>query len=313
MKRLLIAFFFFLASFSVWAQSGLFLSHQALVPAYYNPASLVKDGSSSLTFAYRNQWTGYSPNFYTGGGAPNTQVLSFAVPIVGFPLRGVGLNISNDILGAENNFQIQVATSYEVKLNFGSLYLGVAPGLYSKVLKGNLLVFNNPEDPLNSGVTQSAIRPDLSTGLWYQSNQGYHIAVGAVNILEPAFDFGYDRINRTYIVSGGIQRRLNENLLLTPNVNIRTDLSQVTFDVGSMIYYQSKMWSGLSYRLEESLMLFLGYGLLNNKLKVGYAFEYVVYNAQGKNPTSHEIFIKYHLPDLVFGGRKSVKTPRFSY
>ncbi len=295
------------------AQNSLFLSHQMLVPSSFNPGALGAESVSNLIFVYRNQWTGYSPNFYSNGGAPNTQMLCFNVPIQGIPLTGFGLNISNDNLGAENNFQIHFQTAFQIRLNFASLYLGVTSGLYSKVLRGNELNFNDPEDPLKSEITQSQLKPDFGFGAWYVSNQGYYLGLSTLNTLEPNFDFGYGKIERSYTLSAGTQYKLTPDFILRPNLNVRSDLSEVTFDVGSMVYYQTKLWTGVSYRLEESLMAFVGYGLLQNQLKVGYAFEYIVHNRAAKNSTSHEILIKYLLPELVFGGRKSVKTPRFSF
>jgi hypothetical protein len=52
---------------------------------------------------------------------------------------------------------------------------------------------------------------------------------------------------------------------------------------------------------------------MENQLKFGYAFDYVVKDREAKEVTSHEIYIRYNLPDLIFGGRKAVKTPRFNF
>ncbi|MFY0599185.1 MAG: type IX secretion system membrane protein PorP/SprF [Cyclobacteriaceae bacterium] len=302
---------------SAKAQNNIFFSHHMFNPAYYNPAWVGSESTSSVSFLYRNQWTGYTASFDGSGGAPQTQVLSFVTPVRGLPISGVGLNVSNDNLGAENNLQIQLSASYEKRLRFATLRIGVMPGIYTKTINGNEFDPNDPGDERipNNRETQSKL--NLGVGLLYQLDKGLYLGLSSVNIIEPGFDFGIEGLNniqrRSYILHGGTSLKINQKVTLLPTAIVRTNLSAFTFDVGSIINYGDKLWTGLTYRLEESLVIYLGYNFFGNKLKAGYSFDYVVHNRDAKNPTSSEIFLRYNLPNFVLGGRKAVKTPRFTY
>ncbi|MEO1254428.1 MAG: type IX secretion system membrane protein PorP/SprF, partial [Bacteroidota bacterium] len=117
-----------------------------------------------------------------------------------------------------------------------------------------------------------------------------------------------------YILLGGTSLGMTRDLVLNPTIMVRSDLNAYTFDLSAVAVYQEKMWGGLTFRRSESISLLLGYSFLEgNKLKAGYSFDYVVQNQDGKEPTSHEIFLRYDLPGLILGGRKAVKTPRFTF
>jgi type IX secretion system PorP/SprF family membrane protein len=248
-------------------------------------------------------------------------MLSFVIPVRDFPINGFGVNVSNDNLGPENNIQLQFALSSKVNMRFGSLLIGVQPGIFTKSINGNQL---DPVDRVNDqvllpllGRTETQTRFNLGAGVVYQSNNGYYIGASSINLVEPAFDFGIGGFQyvqkRTYAVHGGTQFRVNNKIVVKPNMLVRSNLSGLSFDLGAIVNYGDRMWSGLSYRLEESLVVFLGYSLLDDVLKAGYSFDLVVHNTKAKQPTSHEIFLKYNLPELMFGGRKAVKTPRFTF
>ena len=100
---------------------------------------------------------------------------------------------------------------------------------------------------------------------------------------------------------GGTSIGITRDLVLRPSVLVRTDLSTYTFDLSAIAYYQEKMWGGLAFRRSESLSLLLGYSFLeNNVLKVGYSFDFITRDREAKQISSHEIFVRYNLPDLVF-------------
>jgi type IX secretion system PorP/SprF family membrane protein len=138
--------------------------------------------------------------------------------------------------------------------------------------------------------------------------------------LEPSFDYGTsvvgglsNAISTKYIINGGTTIVISRDFVIKPTTLIRTDFKSYTFEISSIAYFQEKMWGGLSFRRSESISLLLGYSIMDNQLKFGYAFDYVVKDREAKEPTSHEIYIRYNLPDLIFGGRKAVKTPRFNF
>jgi type IX secretion system PorP/SprF family membrane protein len=197
-------------------------------PSFYNPGSVGAEDEASISFLYRNQWTGYRTSFDGAGGPPNTQLLSVIVPVKGIPIKGVGLNISNDNLGPENNLEIQLAASHEFRLRFATIQIGIMPGLVTRTLNGNLLDPNDPEDPLIPNKRESQTKPDFGVGVYYHSNNGLYLGFSALSLIEPSFDFGYAGLNnarqRSYNIHGSTSYKLNSNITLVPSAIVRTNL-----------------------------------------------------------------------------------------
>lgn len=317
MKKWWLAGIFILGLLVSQAQNNFFFGHYMFNPSYLNPSWIGSEQQAFVAFQHRSQWLGYSSSFDGSGGAPNTQMLTGVVPVRNFFISSVGINLSNDNLGPQSNFQVQVPITYTFELRNGQFHIGIAPGIFSQTQRFNLLRPNEP-DPLIQGGREVQTRFNLSSGIYYSSNSGWFVGAGATNLLRPGFDFGESGIDNRQEVSltahGGYSMDISSGVKLSPTIMVRSNLSSITFDIGGILTLGDKMWGGLSYRRGESAILYLGYGLMeNNRLKVGYSFDYVFQEQEAKAPTSHEIFIRYDLPDLVFGGRKTVKTPRFTF
>lgn len=307
-----------LLSLNALAQNTYFFSHYMFNPSYYNPSWVGVDREAFASLNYRNQWTGYSSTFDGDGGAPNTQLLSLVAPVQGGPISGLGLNVANDNLGPVSNFHLQLSASFAFNIKSGEVRIGVMPALFSQTQRFNELRFNDPSDPLNVGTRETQLKPDVSIGGFYTSNDNFFLGASVQNLLQPSFDFGLDSLENkqeiSYILHGGTNVKVNEDFSVLPAIILRSNLDGWTFDLSAILMYQKRMWTGLSYRKDEALILFLGYSFLKDLgLKAGYSFDYVLSSQEAKQPTSHEIFVRYALPDFVFGGRKTVKTPRFIF
>lgn len=316
MKRGLVLFAFF-AAFSAVGQNDFFFNHYMFNPSYYNPAWVGVESEAFVAGHHRSQWLGYSSSFDGNGGAPSSQAVSIVIPSQG-KLSGMGLAVSNDRVANLTNLQARFSISGKKQFRFGKISIGVMPTLFSQSLDFSQFRPVEPEPGLPVG-KESQILFDLSAGAYFESNQNYFIGFSAVNLLEPSFDYGTqaslsNSISTNYIISGGTSIGISRGLVFKPTTLIRTDFKSYTFELSGLVYYQEKMWGGLSFRRSESITLMMGYSFTeDNKLKFGYAFDYVVKDREAKQPTSHEIYIRYDLPNLVFGGRKAVKTPRFNF
>ena len=301
---------------SVNAQNDLLFTHFSQNPVYYNPAFTGSIDKANATFQHRTQWAGYTGTI-DQGGAPSTQLGSIAIPSQKY-VSGFGLVITNDQLGELQSFNIQGQISFNLPLNSGDLSIGIAPALYSQSINGSLFRAVDNPDALIPLANESQARPNLNVGLFFDSFRDYYVGIAVNNILEPSFDFSTDAENRiyslSYLIHAGKTIGITRELTLQPNALVRTDLNNVTFDVNAIFTYEETYHVGLGMRREESASLYLGYNLLENKqLYIGYSLDYVIQNQDAKQPTSHEIFVRYNLPSLVFGGRKAIKTPRFTF
>ncbi|MFT7030654.1 MAG: type IX secretion system PorP/SprF family membrane protein [Marinoscillum sp.] len=316
MRKLFLLFLLFVYSLVGWSQNGPFFGHYAFNESFFNPSATALSSQGAIVFQHRSQWLGYSSSFDGTGGAPATQMITAVAPIRNFFLSSTGLILTNDKVGPLSSIQLSIPLTYSHVITSGAIHLGIAPGFFSLSQNFNELRPNEP-DPLLQGGREVQTQPNLAAGITYTSNNHWHIGVGAINILEPTFSFGKSIENIqpiTLSLNSGYEWFLSENIRINPSLLIRSNGKGLTFDLGSILTLNDKIWTGLSYRKSESIILFLGYSLLQeDKLKIGYSFDYVVQNRNAKSLTSHELFVKYDLPNFVIGGKKGVKTPRFSF
>ena len=310
-----------LAGLSAVGQNDFFFNHYMLNPSYYNPAWVGIEGEAFVAGHHRSQWSGYSSSFDGTGGAPSSQLVSFVVPSEG-PLSGFGLSVSNDQVANLSNLQARFSFSVARDFRFGKISVGLMPTMFSQSLDFGQLRPVEPEPGILQG-RASQVRPDLSAGLYLKSNRNYFIGFSVINLLKPTFDYGTQlsaggglnhSIASSYLISAGTSLGILRDWVLKPTTLIRTDFNSYSFELSGMLVYQDKAWGGLSFRRLESITLLLGYSFLpNGQLKFGYSFDYTIHDREAKAPTSHEIYIRYDLPNLMLGGRKPVKTPRFNF
>jgi len=308
-------------SLGVSAQTDPLFSQYMLNPSYYNPGWMGDVQTAFASFQHRSQWAGYNSTFDGPGGAPESQLLSFIVPVDG-SIASAGVNIILDSQGPASSLWIRAGGAYNLDLNKGVLSIGVMPGLVSRTLNFDELRFEQPGDRFDVGTKETQTKPDLAAGIFFSSFSGYFGGIGVNHLLSPSFNFNIDtpgseetsQFKLTYYIHGGKKMQINRDFEVTPTLLVKTDGSGYSMDVSSLVTYKNSMWGGLSYRRSEAAVLLIGYSFLpNQELKVGYSFDYVVKDQEAKRPTSHEIFLRYNLPNLVLGGRKAVKTPRFSF
>ena len=297
-----------------FSQNDFFFNHYMFNPSYYNPAWVGTEDKAFVAAHHRTQWAGYNATF-DPGGAPTTQLVSLVVPMQS-TLSGLGVSVSNDKVANLNSLQARFSVSIKREFRFGQLSLGVMPAINVQSLDPNFRPVDS-NDPFIPTTKESQLKPNLHAGIFFKSRRQHFIGVSAENILQPGFDFGTDAVNEipiNYLLMGGTTLGLTRDLVLNPTIMVRSDLNAYTFDVSAIAVYQEKMWGGLAFRRSESLSVLLGYSFLeDNKLKAGYSFDYVISEQDAKEPTSHEVFLRYDLPSLILGGRKAVKTPRFTF
>ncbi|MEM9895858.1 MAG: PorP/SprF family type IX secretion system membrane protein [Bacteroidota bacterium] len=305
---------FNLILFASKAQQGFAIGYYMLNPSYFNAAWLGVEEEAFATAHYRSQWTGYEATV-DNGGAPSTQMLSFGVPVRSV-LSGLGITVVNDRLGIQNNVQVRLAASVSRSLGSGRLSFGIMPGF-------NVIGFDpgfraaDDDDPFIPLAGVSETRPNLHAGLMYQTRRNVNIGISAENIFEPSFDFGTDAQNELARLYSGFlvtDVGLLRDVILRPSILARTDLTTMTFDMSALVIFENRLWGGLSYKRGDALGVLFGYSFLADRsLSLGYSFDYIIQNQEAKQSTSNEIYVRYNLPDLVLGGRKAVKTPRFTF
>ena len=282
---------------------------------YLNPAMAGMSTGAEVSGIFRSQWTGYSGSF-DQKGAPTTQQLSFNSP-VSFLKGGVGVYISNDNIGGGTTNR-EVALSYSLNKRVGpnTYSAAISAGIYAKSLDGTLYRPRDENDPSIPLTNVTQVQPDLAVGVAV-SSPTYSIGAALKHITKPTFNFntaeGATAVNRMLYLSGSLNLGVTYTLDITPMFVIKSDFNTVSPEVGALFTYNSRYYAGLNYRYQDAAGLLIGGRMLNNKLRIGYALDYVIFGATAKAPLSHEFMLTYSLPAIKFGKKSIIKTPRYSF
>ncbi|MFY0687716.1 MAG: PorP/SprF family type IX secretion system membrane protein [Cyclobacteriaceae bacterium] len=317
LRKYWLVFLLLAVSGDLLAQNGPLTSYYMFNTPVFNPSTVGMENGGSLTLQLRSQWTGYSTSFDGNGGAPLTQVLSLNVP-VWEKISGIGINVVNDELGPVTTSQLGIPVSFRRDISLGELAIGVQPMFINRIQRFNELRFNDPSDPFNIGTSRSQIDFDFGLGLMLVGHSNYFVGLSSNNILEHNFDFEFDSLSnvivRDYQAFGGTSLKLYRDFTLRPSLIVRTDLTNFSFDLNVLVQKGDKAWGGISYRYAEAIVFMMGYSFLpENKLRIGYSMDYIVNERRAKQFSSQEVYVRYDLPDLILGGKKRVKTPRFTH
>lgn len=265
----------------------------------------------------RYQWVGY------GGGEPKTMVLSVDAAINAFGAPGgIGINIVSDQYGYYDNMWINFDYSYKVETSFGTLGIGVSPGVYNFNINPDD-GWTSSDDVLNSteGGTGDNLIPqqessqltfDIGLGAYLYTNK-YYLGVSASHLNQGEVkydDLAVDFLVRHYYLMGGYNIKLTDPLFeLRPSFLFKSDLASWQVDLNTNVVYNDKFWAGLSYRVQDAVALLMGVELFNG-LRIGYSFDLVTSALKRNSFSSHEFFVSYSI-DLERSRNQKYKSIRF--
>lgn len=282
------------------AQQDPHYCHFMFIQPSYNPAYCGTEGMINAVAINRTQWAGMT-------GSPNTTTLSVDAPVnFGGTKSGVGLTISNDKIGFENNFIAKLAYAYHINIGTGLLSIGADAGLYNKNIDGD---WQFPDEPENifAGKTRKMIF-DLGAGVVYKV-ENLTLGLSTVHALEPEIDFSEDGktyLARHYYFTGAYNISLADALLdLTPNVIAMSDGNTLQFDININILYNKKILGGVTYRNKDAVALLAGLTIMND-FRVGLAYELGVSKLRKTNIGSFEVMLGYaFMPEKSKPAQKS--------
>lgn len=313
-------FFFLIAIFYLaQAQQPAQYSLYMLNPMAWNPGYVGLDNSLSITGVFRKQWTNLP-------GSPTTQNLSAHMPLY-YLSGGVGINVENDVLGAQQLTSASLAYAYQKDLGSGILSFGVSAGMVQRTLDGSKIRtpdgeyiepgnFNHFDDllPLSS---ESATAPTFHAGIYF-SNDWLEAGFSARNITEPTTDYSTLSLplNRSLNFNLGFHFDLGNTFSLHPYALVRSDLTQTQTDFSVIIRYNDNIFGGASLRGYNSNSLdavaILAGFKLSEHFTLAYGYDITMSDLSTVSDGSHEISLNYNLNKIIGKGRlpKIIYNPR---
>lgn len=277
----------------------------------YNPAVAGSRDLIDLVAISRNQWVGFE-------GAPITQSFTASAPL-GKLRSGVGAYVINDKLGFESQISSGIDYAYQLPLQTAFISLGLGVGFLQKSIDGSKVnAINQADANLPQGKSAAFVVPDLSLGVMYVRKNAYagisfsHLTASSSKYAATSGE-GNIPFSRHIYGTAGYEYPLTAHLDIRPTVFIKTtqnNLTNATFDLSSLLFYNKKVWFGLGYRSIDAAEVFAGFA--TGALRLGYCYDINTSRLAKFNGGSHEVVLMYQ-----FSGSKRnrnqiiIKTPRF--
>jgi len=283
-KILTIAAVIFIYQTSTAQQSPMFSQNM------YNPLGVnaayagTKEGFVFVGMG-RMQWLGVEDS-------PKTETLSLHGPI--FENMGLGLTLTNDVIGPIQQTMAYVNYSYQVDISFETrLSFGIRAGFNLMNIDWTKKDAFDPGDPQIYSLDNQFF-PNVGVGLYYYSYDGY-IGISAPRLLEPKLDpnsIGRAQLVRDYYLMGGYIFDLDEVMKIKPAFIIRyLPNAPLSIDISTNVYYER--WGfGVGYRYQDAITgLFQLF--LTQQFSVGYSYDYTLTELRHDSWGSHEIMFRY--------------------
>ena len=304
MKKILILFVCILTAFVSSGQQDAQFSQNMFNKLANNPGFAGSRGLIATSVLHRSQWMGFGEE-----GTPiSTQNFSVDAELP-FLFGGVGLNITKDKIAQYNNLGIQGSYAYRTELGLGQIGMGMSVGVYQSGLAGdelNAAVPNDQAIPMNS-VNGSKL--DIGAGIYYNT-QDVYIGISSSHMNEPKIEWNNGQvfnISRHYFLISGYYHKINPLLSINPSIYLKSDGATSQLDINTNLIYNNKMWTGVSYRLNEGVIVLAGMNV-NEDLRFGVGYDLTLLNPL---TNSFEVMLGYNFKVNTTKAISKHKNPRF--
>ena len=266
-----------------------------------NPGFAGSRGNVSTSVLHRSQWMGFE-------GAPSTQNFSIDAELP-FLYGGVGLNIVKDEIAQFSNLGLQASYAYRAELGVGQIGMGMSAGMFQSGVDGSEFSFAQPGDDAIPTSSVSGSKLDIGAGVYYNT-QDVYIGLSSAHMTEPIVEWSDGAqyyLARHYFLISGYYHEINSVLSLNPSIYLKSDGATSQLDINTNLIYNNKMWGGVSYRLDEGLILLAGMDVKED-LRFGISYDVTMVNTMGN---SLEVMLGYNFKIKTDKAISKYKNPRF--
>ncbi len=271
-----------------------------------NPAYAGSSDRLSAVALHRSQWVNFE-------GAPTTQTLTVHSPLRNENIS-IGGSIINDKYGPVKQTGIYLDASYRIFMGNNRLAFGIKSGV--NLFSANLVDLNPivPDDQVFSSNISRKPLPNFGFGVMYYSKR-YYVGLSAPKLLSNRMvpDNLPDTVQlnsvekqHMFFIAGavfdmGYYTKFKPTILLKA-----VNGAPLGAEVTAQFLFYDKLWAGAMYRWKDAAGILLQYEV-NNKFKIGYAYDYTLSDIRRYSDGSHEIMLGF---DLIKGFPADV-SPRY--
>jgi len=304
MKRIVFLCVILFCVLSLSAQQDPQFSQNMFNKLANNPGYAGSTSGISTSVLHRSQWMGFDDE----GAAASTQNFSVdaEVPILN---GGVGLNIVKDNIASFSNLGIQASYAYRTQLGFGQIGMGMSVGMYQSGLNGGALRPSQVGDPVIPTGDVNGSKLDIGAGVYF-NNQNMYIGLSSAHMTEPTIEWSDGQsynLARHYFLISGYNYEINPQFSLHPSIYLKHDGATSQLDINTNLIYNNKMWSGVSYRVDEGVIILAGMDI-NESLRFGVGYDVTIINPMSN---SFEFMLGYNFKVKTTKTISKYKNPRF--
>ena len=304
MKRIVFLCVILFCVLSLSAQQDPQFSQNMFNKLANNPGYAGSTSGISTSVLHRSQWMGFDDE----GAAASTQNFSVdaEVPILN---GGVGLNIVKDNIASFSNLGIQASYAYRTQLGFGQIGMGMSVGMYQSGLNGGALRPSQVGDPVLPTGDVNGSKLDIGAGVYF-NNQNMYIGLSSAHMTEPTIEWSDGQsynLARHYFLISGYNYEINPQFSLHPSIYLKHDGATSQLDINTNLIYNNKMWSGVSYRVDEGVIILAGMDI-NESLRFGVGYDVTIINPMSN---SFEFMLGYNFKVKTTKTISKYKNPRF--
>jgi len=240
--------------------------------SYYNPANSGMDYDQFYTIQGRNQWSDLENNPTTAWAIAEIKVDKLH--------GGLGLNYLYDELGSIKSHKINLNYNYQASIGDNqTLSLGLSFGVHNMIIKGEELIYLDPNDPVIPTETVKATAPNFRAGALYKYGN-FKLGLSVLNVDESELDFEgrvafqnythyYLFISHRFKLTDGFE--LNPNIMYQKAFDLQFENPRVLqINVNGIV--EEKYILGISVRSEGTFSLNAGIELFK-KIRVLYSYD----------------------------------------
>ena len=301
MKRILVLFLVLLSVVGVSAQQLPQFSQNMFNKLANNPGFAGSRGGIATSVLHRSQWIGFE-------GGPSTQNFSIdgEIPLLN---GGVGLNIVKDNIAQFSNLGLQASYAYRTEIGVGQIGMGMSVGMFQSGLDGGSLDEAEDGDPAIPDGDVKGSKLDLGAGVYFNT-QDLYIGLSSAHMTEPTIEWSDGQqfdLTRHYFLIAGYYHEIDPVLSLNPSIYLKSDGATSQLDINTNLIYNNKMWGGVSYRLDEGLILLAGMNITDD-FRFGIGYDVTMVNPLGD---SFEVMLGYNFKIKRNNAISRYKNPRF--
>lgn len=290
MKKLVISLALVVSALIVEAQQDPIYTQYMFNLSTVNAGAIGRADYLSFMTVNRFQWVGFK-------GAPNTYSLSADMPLKKYN-SGVGLSYFYDKIGPTRSNNLYIDYAYHIKVAYGiKLGMGLKAGF--KVFGADLAALG--QDGVQDNMFETDIRgdimPNFGLGL-FAYRDDFYFGLSSPKMVNHKYE-GTDKASgseeRHFFVIGGYVYKINREFTFKPSVHTKFVKGSVpSMDITANFLFREMIWGGLSYRTGDALAIITSVQI-DNRFRVGYAYDITLSKMRKASSGSHEIMLKYDL------------------